>query len=116
MANHADKERRKYPRITANFVISYRIKERPGDYDLSQTKNISQGGMLLTTNKPFKKGICLAMYIRFPLIPQKITVTCEVVNSKEIVRDLIYETRLKYLDLNEDFFLKLGEFIQENLR
>ena len=46
----------------------------------------------------------------------KIEVTGEVVDSKEVVRDLIYETRLKFIDLDEDFFRDLGEFIKERLK
>lgn len=116
MGNYTGPERRKHSRVDANFVVSYRIKEIPDNYDLSQTKNISQGGMLLTTNKEFGRGTYLAMTIRFPLVPHKIEVTGEVVDSKEVVRDLIYETRIKFLDLDEEFFRKLGEFITENLK
>ncbi len=109
-------ERRKYERLEANFVVSYRIQDNPNGYDLSQSKNVSQGGMLLTTNKIFNEGTCLSMTIRFPLIPQKIEVTGQVVESKEVVRDLLYETRIKFLDLDIEFFKKLGEFIEENLK
>ncbi len=116
MAEYGGMERRKYPRLDANFVISYRIKEVVDGYDLTQSKNVSQGGILLTTNRVFNKGTILAMTIRFPLIPQKIEVTGEVVASKEVVRDLIYETRIKFLDLDDEFFQKLGEFIEENLK
>jgi hypothetical protein len=102
--------------MEANFVVSYRIKEFPDGYDLTQTKNVSQGGMLLTTNRLFEKGTCLAMTIRFPFVTQKIEITGEVVSSKEVVRELIYETRIKFLDLDREFFRKLGEFIEENLK
>ena len=116
MSEYSGPEKRKFSRMDANFVISYRIKEMVDGYDLTQSKNVSQGGMLLTTNRLFNKGTFLAMTIRFPLIPQKIDVTGEVVHSREVVRDLIYETRIKFLDLDEEFFQKLGEFIQENLK
>ncbi len=116
MAGYQGPERRRHSRLDANFVVSYRIKEIVDGYDLTQSKNVSQGGMLLTTNRLFSKGTFLAMTIRFPLIPQKIEVTGEVVGSKEIVRDLIYETRIKFIDLDEEFFQKLGEFIQEHLK
>ena len=109
-------EKRKHSRMNINFVVSYRIKEKDENFDLSQTKNISQGGMLLTTNKIFDKDTLLSMIMRFPLIPHKIEVTGVVVDSKEIVRDLIYETRLQFIDLDEDFFTKLGQFIRDNLK
>src|SRR4030042_6611256 len=115
MATYSGPERRKFRRASVNFVVSYRIMETVDGYDLSQTKNVSQGGMLLTTNKKFAEGTRLAMILRFPLIPQKIEVTGRVIASKEVVRDIIYETRIQFLDLNEEFFYKLGEFIQEHL-
>ncbi|MBP7089166.1 MAG: PilZ domain-containing protein [Candidatus Omnitrophica bacterium] len=114
MDNYGGPERRNLPRIDANFVVSYRIKS--GNYDLTQTKNLSQGGMLLTTNCAFEKGTLLAMIIRFPLALKKIETTAQVVSSKEIVKGLIYETRVRFLDLDKEFFKKLGEFIQENLK
>lgn len=116
MDEYTGSEKRKHFRVNVNFVVSYRIKELPHTYDLTQTRNASQGGILLTTNKIFEKGTGMAMIIRFPFVPQKIEVTGEVVASKEIVRDLIYETRIKFLDLDEDFFRKLGKFIEENLK
>jgi Tfp pilus assembly protein PilZ len=92
------------------------VKQIPDNYDLTQTKNVSQGGILLTTNRKFEKGTQLAMTIRFPFITQRIELTGEVVDSKEVVRDLIYETRIKFLDLDEEFFKKLGNFIQQHLK
>ena len=114
MHNYGGPERRNLPRIDANFVVSYRIKSE--SYDLSQTKNLSQGGMLLTTNRAFDKGTLLAMIIRFPLVPQKIETTAEVVSSREVVKGLIYETRVRFLDLDQDFFTKLGEFIKSHFK
>ena len=115
MSEYKGQEKRKHRRLNVNFVVSYRVKQVPDGYDLSQSKNVSQGGMLLTTNKAFTKRTFLDMSIRFPLISRKIKVTGEVVDSKEIVKNLLYETRIKFLDLEEDIFIKLGEFVEENI-
>ena len=116
MKLYAGSEKRKHPRLNANFIISYRIKQTPENYDLSQTKNVSQGGILLTTNKKFDKGLQLALTIRFPFVSKRISVHGEVVESKEVVRDLIYETRVRFLDLDVDLFEKIGGFIKDHLR
>jgi hypothetical protein len=116
MKTYVGSEKRKHPRLSANFIISYRITQVPENYDLSQTKNVSQGGILLTTNKKFEKGLCLALTIRFPFISQRISVHGEVVESKEVVRDLIYETRVKFLDLDTELFEKVGEFVKKYLK
>ncbi|MDP2922335.1 MAG: PilZ domain-containing protein [Candidatus Omnitrophota bacterium] len=115
MEKYGGSEKRKYQRANANFVVSYRLKDFPDSYDLSQTKNIGQGGLLLTTNKKFDKGTQLAMTIRFPFVNQRIEVTGEVMDSKEIVKGLIYETRIMFIDLPQDFFQQLGDFIKELL-
>ncbi|MBU1122564.1 MAG: PilZ domain-containing protein [Candidatus Omnitrophota bacterium] len=105
--------RRKHNRVNVNFVVSYRVKQLPANYDLSQTKNVSQGGMLLTTNRKFDKDTCLAMTVRFPFVRQKIEVTGMVIGSKEVVKNLIYETRIQFLDLAESFFQELGGFVRD---
>ena len=116
MDKYSGSDRRQNPRLSANFVISYRLKQYRGGYDLSQTKNISKGGILLTTNKPFEPGTHLAMTIRFPFIPQRIEVAGSVVGSKEVVRNLIYETRIQFLDLDENFLNDLAEFVKSRLK
>lgn len=113
MEKYTGPEKRKYERVNGNFVVSYRVKKIPNHYDLSQTKNVSQGGLLLTTNKQFEAGTQLAMTIRFPFVEQRIETTGEVVHSKEVVKGLIYETRIKFIDLSESFFAELGTFVKE---
>jgi len=108
-------DRRQYARLKGNFVVSYRIKQLPGNYDLSQTRDVNQGGMMLTTNRIFENGTHLVMIIRLPFISKKIEILGEVVNSRKVVRNLIYETRIKFLSLDKEFFKKLGKFVEENL-
>jgi hypothetical protein len=111
-----DKEKRKHPRIDSKFMINYKLDSPLTEYDLTQTENISQGGVLLTINKKFEKGTVLAMIIRFPLLPQKIETKGEVVDAKQKGSGQFYETRVKFLDLDEEVSDRLGEFIQERLK
>ena len=66
MKKYSGEERRRHPRADLNFVISYRIREEHDNFDLTQSRDVSQGGMLLTTNRKFEKGTHLVMTIRFP--------------------------------------------------
>ena len=109
------KERRRYPRINATFVVSYRPKKNSEGFDLVQSRNISQGGMLITTNRYFEKGMQLELIIRFPFVPRKIITTAEVVDCKEIAKNFLYETRLRLLDLDMEIFKKIGEYIKKVL-
>lgn len=108
-------ERRKNPRLNANFVVSYRIKEIPDNYDLTQTKNVSSGGLLLTTNRKFQPGTTLAITIRFPFTSSRIELDGEVVDSQEIVKGLIYDTRMKFKSVDENLLFEIAEFINKKL-
>ena len=55
----------------------------------------------------------MAITIRFPFFSKKIEVFGEVVDSKEIAKDLFYETRIRFIGLDTELFKKLGEFIAE---
>jgi hypothetical protein len=114
MQKYGGRDRRKKPRTDANFVISYHLQREDANYDLTQTKNVSQGGMLLTTNRKFEKGTRLDMTMQFPFLDDKIKVVGEVVGSKEVLKDLIYETRLMFYDLKGQYSKKLDNFVKEH--
>lgn len=116
--NYAGAERRRHPRVNARFIVSYRILDGVDNVDISQTKNISLGGMLLTTNKRFSIGTNLALEIRLPFDPNPIMIIAKVLESREISKDLIYDTRLVFLAVDErhrkviegtvDYYIKKG--------
>lgn len=116
--SYAGPERRRHPRINTRFIVSYRILEEADNADISQTKNLSLGGMLLTTNKKFSIGTNLALEIRLPFDPNPIMIIGKVLDSREISKDLIYDTRLLFLAIDErhrnviketvDYYLKKG--------
>lgn len=102
-------ERRKYPRVGATLLVSYKDK-MDNNFNLSQTKNVSQGGILLTTSEVFTSGTFLDMIISFPFAPQRVRATGKVVRQKEIAKDSIYETGIEFTGLDRTVFDKLGEF------
>jgi len=113
-------ERRKFPRIPANFVVSYRPEVISGEYDLTQTRNISQGGILFTTKEEFKKGTYLRMLTRLPVTPYKVEKIGQVVDSRHPSKPNdkadLYETRVQFLKINDESFRVLGEFIKQRLK
>ena len=104
-------DRRAYPRTEANLVVSYRAKGIGSDYDISQSKNLSQGGMLLTTNRQFSPGDMLTMTLRLPYMPDAIEVVGTVVISKEVVPDLIYDTHIRFASLDQRAHRQLSDFV-----
>lgn len=93
-------ERRKHPRVAGKFVVSYRIKAEVDNYDITQTRNLSLGGMLLTTNRNFSPGTILAIDVRLPFFIDAISFTGKVLDSKEVVKELIYDTYIQFLDID----------------
>ena len=94
-------DRRKFPRIDGRFIVSYRILEDSDNINTSQTKNLSLGGMLFTTNRSFDSGTNLALEIRLPFDPDPIMLIGKVIESREITKGLIYDTRLMFLAIDE---------------
>ncbi|MBU1124611.1 MAG: PilZ domain-containing protein [Candidatus Omnitrophica bacterium] len=115
---YAGPNRRKHPRINGRFIVSYRILEEAENVDISQSKNLSLGGMLLTTNRFFEPGTNLAIEIRLPFDPNPIMLIGRVLESKEITKNLIYDSRLMFLAVDErhkkvlhqtvDYYIKKG--------
>jgi hypothetical protein len=109
-------ERRKNPRIEGRFIVSYRVLEDQGNVDITQTKNVCLGGMLLTTNRMFDTGTKLALEIRLPFDPNPILIIARVVDSHEITRDLIYDTRLAFLAVDEKHRKTIGDTVDYYLK
>ncbi|MBN1912940.1 MAG: PilZ domain-containing protein [Candidatus Omnitrophica bacterium] len=99
--NYPGAERRRAPRITARFVLSYRVLDDFEHADMTQLKNLSLGGMLLTTNREFNKGTFLAIEARLPFDPYPIKIIGRVLDSKEVTKDLIFDTRIEFLKIDD---------------
>lgn len=104
-------EKRQYPRLLTSYIVRYKLRGDQIDYDTCQTQNISQGGMLLLTSKPFNHGNQLELYIQFPFTEEKAIVIAEVVSCKELQKNLSYEIRLKFIEMDDTIKQKLGEII-----
>jgi len=109
---YGGQDRRRFPRITGRFIVSYRILEESNNIDISQTKNISLGGMLLTTNRHFDIGTKIALEIRLPFDPNPIMLIGKVLESHEVTRDLIYDTRLEFLAVDERHRKVIGQTVE----
>lgn len=107
-------ERRRFVRIKGNFVVSYKdITTKEAKTDVSQTKNISVGGLLFTSQEKFAPGAILSLKLRLPDNPDYINVKVEVVASKQLVKDVLYDTRAKFVkigDVQKDYIRKIIDY------
>lgn len=109
-------EKRKHPRILGRFIVSYRILQENDKTDISQTKNLGLGGMLLTTNRKFESGTNLALELRLPADPNPIMLIGKVLESKEITKNLIYDTRITFLAVDEKHKNVIKDTVNHYLR
>jgi hypothetical protein len=109
-------ERRKHPRAYGRFIVSYRILDEINNVDITQTKNLSLGGMLLTTNRAFDAGTNLAIEIRLPFDPNPIMLIGRVVDSMEIMKGMIYDTHMEFFSVDEKHKKVVGETVDYYLK
>ena len=107
-----ESERRRYKRIRKHFILTYYDLADPGArFDASQLKNISLGGMCLVTSKSFETLRTLAIELRTPLISELVHFEGVVLESKEKIKGIIYETRLEFQNLSPQAKFVLGKII-----
>ena len=113
--DYSGPDRREFPRLKGSFIVSYKILDEINNADLSQTKNISEGGMMFTTDKAFPEGTLLTLYVRLPFVEEKIELTGRVLQSKEVVKDIIYETRICFLETPADVLNRVRDVVNRFL-
>jgi len=107
-------ERRGFPRTNARLMVAFRIgKGLERFYAIGKSVNVGQGGMLLHTARSFDLGLRLDMQVRFPFSPAATPVAAEIIASREIVEDVLYSTRIRFLGLDPCFCQELAAFVEE---
>ena len=107
-------ERRGCPRTNARLMVAFRTREgRERFYAVGRSVNVSQGGILLQTSKGFDHGLRLDMRVRFPFLSAATPVTGEIIASREILKDTLYNTRIRFLGLDPCFGQELAAFVEE---
>ncbi len=100
MINEPQPEKRKYPRIDKHFMLSYFDLNDPlVKHNASQLKNIGLGGLCLITSKSFSTGTRLGIELKTPFLSEFIHLKGTVLESKEKIRNIIYETRVQFDDI-----------------
>ena len=105
-------EKRRYTRITKNFILSYFSLEKPRQkHSISQLKNISLGGMCFITEEAFEPGTRLGVELNTPYLSGTTYLEGQVLESREKVALILYETRLQFDKLSTDAQFVLKEMI-----
>ncbi len=104
-------EKRKHTRVKGRFVVRYKVLEEIDNIDFTQTKDLSLGGMSLTTNRQFNPGTKLALEMRLPFDPNPILIVGRVIDSRVITPNLIYDTRLEFLQIDKNHRDTIGQTV-----
>lgn len=91
-------------------MVGFRsLGESVGCSCLARSSNVGGGGLLLPTRQAFAPGLLLSMRMRLPRTAQTLSLLGEVVSSKEIVNNLVYNTRIRFHDLDGEARDRLAE-------
>jgi len=109
----SEKERRSHKRLKKNFILKYFNPETPTEkYEISQLKNISMGGMCFITTFKFNTGTPLGIALKTPYISDITYLQGKVLESHEKIKDMLYETRLQFDQLNSQAEFLLPKMIE----
>jgi hypothetical protein len=115
-------ERRQFVRIRKHYIIRFYQKDNPSlKYEASQILNISKGGLCFSSTIPFDIGAHLAIELRTPYVAEKVYLEGRILESKEKIKGVVYQNRIKFNDLSahaadvldkvEKYNLSKGEWI-----
>jgi len=109
--NEKEAEQREYFRLDKAILVSYCLKDDPKKiYDMSQTRNISFGGMLFTIGQYLEKGTLLDMIVKFPFIRERIKMVGEVAYCG-LKKGNIYEVGVRFVDLEPRILEEFKEYL-----
>lgn len=95
-------DRRKHPRVTKHFLITYYDeKVTDSQRNVSQLKNISQGGVCFSSCAAYPKDTRLKILIKTPYLAETLSAVGIVVDCIEKVPNVIYEIHIRLESLNE---------------
>ena len=106
-------DRRQYYRIHKHFVLNYfELQDPQNRHNASQLKNISLGGLCLITAKQYGFGAQLGIELKTPFFHEFVFLEGTVLDSKERMKDIIYETRVRFDTLSPQAEMVLKKLIQ----
>jgi len=96
-------ERRKFARLDGTFVVSYTdVSTGQAKTDVTQTRDISAGGIKFTTDRSFAPDTILKLKVRIPGAPDYINVKLKVIESNKRGTGSSYVTRGRFVAMRDE--------------
>jgi len=95
-------ERRKYPRIPVVLKVNYsKAADASGALKESISKNINQGGILISASEMIPIDVQMNLEIVSPLLPEPIKAKGRVVRVEEIEKDKAYDMGIAFTEISD---------------
>jgi hypothetical protein len=99
--NQQPPERRQHARIRKHYIVRVYQKENPAlKQEACQIENISRGGLCFSSTAPFLVGTQIALELRTPYVAEKVYIEGLVLESKEKIKGVVYQNRIKFTELS----------------
>ena len=96
-------ERRRFKRIDGNYVVSYAYIEGEGlKFDVSQTKNLSEGGLLFIADRAFERDSILKIKLRLPEFSDYVIVKVKVITSHKLTKGMMYGVSARFIEVEQN--------------
>ncbi|MFC1594366.1 PilZ domain-containing protein [Candidatus Omnitrophota bacterium] len=105
-------DKRKHVRIKRPFVIYYHRCKGSDKIEVSQTEDLSLGGMRFVAAKPFEKDVMLQLELQSMISASSIKIRAQVLSSQAIGEGAGFETRVLFDESDAVGLLKLKREIQ----
>lgn len=106
-------EKRRHKRFRKHFLLRYFDLRTPENkMELTQLKNISEGGMCFVTAQPFEVNTRMGVELNTPFLSNATILQGVVRGCNEKAKNLIYETRLEFDELNTEAQVVLSKLIE----
>lgn len=106
-------ERRQHPRINKTFVLSYfDLENSQQKHEITQLKNISVGGMCFITTHPVQPSTRIGIELKTPYLASMTYLEGNTLDSREKIKNMVYETRLQFDSLSEQSRALLDRIIE----
>ncbi len=104
-------EKRNFERVSTHLLLSYKA-EGDNKFNTSQLINISRGGVKFTTEKPYIANTPMVVSLLAPTsYPNKITIKGFCVYSTEKIKDMLYETAMKFQNNPPDVTDEINKYL-----
>lgn len=106
-------ERRLHKRIKKNFILTYFDVNNPSvKFEITQLKNISKGGICFITTRSFPSSTRIGIELKTPYLSGTTYLEGTVLESHEKIKNLLYETRLEFSELEAPAEFLLNKLIE----